>query len=196
VARKIRSLVRKPVRELRRRASAAPDSLAVRARRLCVRRSTGIVRGALKDEPAPAIPHRRRSVETALAVLVVEEDAGTRSVIESLLARKGYAPVGTGDGLDAVRRARAARPVAALVGLMLPGQSGCRVIEDLRAEFGPHLDITALSAFASPALADYALAVGANRVLTKPLTATHLLGALAHLPAPGAPAQTARAGAG
>jgi CheY-like chemotaxis protein len=119
-----------------------------------------------------------------LAVLVVEEDAGTRAVIESLLARKGYAVRGTGNGLDALRVARELRPVAALVGLMLPGQSGCRVIEDLRAEFGPRFDITALSAFASPALAEYALAVGANRVLNKPLTATHLLGALAHLPAP------------
>jgi CheY-like chemotaxis protein len=118
------------------------------------------------------------------AVLVVEDDAGSRSVIESLLARKGYAACGTGDGLDALRLAREARPVAALVALMLPGQSGCRVIEDLRAEFGAQLDITALSAFASPALADYALAVGANRVLSKPLTATALLGSLAHLPAP------------
>lgn len=131
-----------------------------------------------------------------LAVLVVEEDAGTRSVIESLLARKGYATTGTGNGLDAPRLARESRPVAAIVGLMLPGQSGCRVIEDLRAEFGPKLDVTALSAFASPALAEYALAVGANRVLAKPLTATQLLSALAHLPAPVAPAQSAGTGAG
>lgn len=133
-------------------------------------------------------------METALAVLVVEEDAGTRSVIEALLARKGYAPTGTGDGLDAPRLAREVRPVAALVGLMLPGQSGCRVIEDLRAEFGASLDITALSAFPSPALAEYALAVGANRVLTKPLTATQLLGALAHLPAPRAQSADTKAG--
>jgi len=126
-----------------------------------------------------------------VTVLVVEEDAGSRSVIESLLARKGYAVRGTGNGLDAPRLAREVRPVAALVGLMLPGQSGCRVIEDLRAEFGAHFDITALSAFESPALAEYALAVGANRVLVKPLTATQLLGALAHLPAPVPPRQFA-----
>jgi CheY-like chemotaxis protein len=131
-----------------------------------------------------------------LAVLVVEDDAGARSVIESLLARKGYTPVGTGDGLDAVRLARELRPVAALVALMLPGQSGCRVIEDLRAEYGPRFDITALSAFASPALAEYALAVGANRVLTKPLTATSLLGALVHLPVPIPQGQFADTGTG
>lgn len=123
-------------------------------------------------------------MEPAPTVLVVEDDPGTRSVIEALLGRRGYTVVATADGLRALPLAREVRPVAALVNLFVHGQSGCRTIEDLRAAFGDALDITAVTASDSPALAAYAHAVGANRVLRKPFSATKLLEALAAVPLP------------
>jgi len=83
---------------------------------------------------------------TVSRVLVVEDDAPLAATLERVLAAEGYEVEVTGDGLDAVRRARARAPDLVVLDLMLPGADGVTVCRRMRetAQF-PILMLTALS---------------------------------------------------
>jgi DNA-binding response OmpR family regulator len=112
-------------------------------------------------------------------VLVVEADPDLRDAIESLLARNGYHTVGTGCGLRAVELASEHRVAVAVVGLLLPGQSGFQVLAHLKARHGDAVRVVMTSEVASAAPRDLALASGAERFLPKPLAVSQLLDAVA-----------------
>ncbi len=114
-------------------------------------------------------------------ILLVEDDPDLRDELEMLLHGAGYHVVATGDGLRAVELARDHPPTAALVGLMLPGQSGFQVTLALKARFGDAVRVAVTSANASPALQDYAAALGAERFLPKPFLPAAALAAVAGL---------------
>src|SRR5438552_16027390 len=88
---------------------------------------------------------------TGSRVLVVEDDAPLAATLERLLVAEGHEVEVTGDGLDAVRRARARVPDLVVLDLMLPGADGVTVCRRMRetAQF-PILMLTALSATEHP----------------------------------------------
>ena len=65
-------------------------------------------------------------------VLIVEDDADIREIVEEALADEGYEVVGACDGVDALERLRAAvvLPRLILLDLMMPRMNGA----ELRAE--------------------------------------------------------------
>src|SRR6187431_1046154 len=93
-------------------------------------------------------------------VLLVEDDPDLRDAIELLLLRKGYYVVSTGDGLRAVELASQHRVDAALVDLLLPGQSGFQVTSDLKSQYGDTVKVVVMSGNGSQAHLDYAFAAG------------------------------------
>ena len=101
------------------------------------------------------------------------------NAIELILHRQGYHVVATGDGLRAIELANQHRIDVALIDLLLPGQSGFQVAEDLKAQHGDSLRIVIMSGNASRAHQDYAFAAGAEHFLAKPFTTTQLTTALA-----------------
>jgi DNA-binding response OmpR family regulator len=126
-------------------------------------------------------------------VLVVEDDPNLRDAVELLLLRKGYHVVATGDGLRAVELAGQHEIDAALVDLLIPGQSGFQVLADLKALYGDGVKVALMSATASGAHRDYAFAAGADQFLDKPFTVSRLLDAVAELcPLPESPPAGAR----
>jgi len=76
---------------------------------------------------------------------VVEDDAPLAATLERVLLAEGHEVELTGDGLDAVRRARARVPDLVVLDLMLPGADGITVCRRMRetAQF-PILMLTAL----------------------------------------------------
>src|SRR5438552_1779020 len=83
---------------------------------------------------------------TGSRVLVVEDDAPLAATLERVLVAEGHEVEVTGDGIDAVRRARARVPDLVVLDLMLPGADGVTVCRRMRetAQF-PILMLTALS---------------------------------------------------
>jgi two-component system response regulator MprA len=79
-------------------------------------------------------------------VLVVEDDARLAATLERVLAAEGHEVEVSGDGLDAVRRAKLRPPDLAVLDIMLPGVDGITVCKRMRetAQF-PILMLTALS---------------------------------------------------
>ncbi|QJW96791.1 response regulator transcription factor [Frigoriglobus tundricola] len=112
-------------------------------------------------------------------VLVVEDDPDLRAALELLLIRQGYHVVATGDGLRAVELAGQHRIDAAVVDLLIPGQSGFQVALDLKARYGDAVRVVLMSGIASQAQKDYAFAAGAEQFLAKPFTTSQLLSAVA-----------------
>ena len=77
---------------------------------------------------------------------MVEDDAPLAATLERVLVAEGHEVEVTGDGLDAVRRARARVPDLVVLDVMLPGADGVTVCRRMRetAQF-PILMLTALS---------------------------------------------------
>jgi DNA-binding NarL/FixJ family response regulator len=84
--------------------------------------------------------------EPPVTVMVVDDHPMWRDAVARDLGEAGFQVVATaGDGLEAVRRARAARPQVLVLDLNLPGASGVRVCKDVVAH-DPAVRVLVLSA--------------------------------------------------
>ena len=64
-------------------------------------------------------------MDTALTIMVVDDDVDIRETISDLLEMRGFHVLGAGDGGDALAQLkRGARPDVILLDLMMPGLSG------------------------------------------------------------------------
>ena len=111
--------------------------------------------------------------ETMFRILVVEDDAGLRDVLRTLLEAEGYRVIEAETAARALIEARSHKPDAVLADLGLPDRDGQIVIRRIR-EFSP-VPIIVLSARAMEADKVLALDGGADDYVTKPFSSTELL---------------------
>ena len=103
----------------------------------------------------------------ACHVLVVEDDADNRRIVETVLDRAGYTVTGVADGADALDACRTRRPDVVVLDLGLPGLDGWETARRLKATANPP-PIVALTAHALPGDEERARRAGCDDVLTKP----------------------------
>ena len=128
-------------------------------------------------EPAPAAVSESRSQPSpGLArVLVVEDDARMRRVLELLLSEH-WTVEAVADARAAMRAARERPPDLVLTDLLLPGMDGFDFLRQLRAEAGTRtLPIIVISGLTDEADRLKALEAGANDYLIKPFSERELL---------------------
>jgi two-component system KDP operon response regulator KdpE len=106
-------------------------------------------------------------------VLLIEDDAGIRSVLRTLLESQHYRVAEADTGTRGVIEARSHRPDLAIVDLGLPDRDGQSVVREIR-QFSP-VPILVLSARTMEADKVAALDAGADDYVTKPFSATELL---------------------
>ena len=106
-------------------------------------------------------------------VLVVEDDAGIRGVLRTLLEAESYRVVEAETATRGAIEARAHRPDLALVDLGLPDRDGLALIREIRT-FSP-TPILVLSARTTEADKIAALDAGADDFVTKPFSTPELL---------------------
>lgn len=111
--------------------------------------------------------------ETMFRILVVEDDAGLRDLLRTLLEAEGYRVIEAETAARALIEARSHKPDAVLADLGLPDRDGQAVIRSIR-EFSP-VPIIVLSARAMEADKVLALDGGADDYVTKPFSSTELL---------------------
>lgn len=70
-------------------------------------------------------------------ILVVEDDADIRFLLEHLLTKEGYRVEAAGDGPTGLERIQASRPDLVVLDLMLPGQSGFEILRRAREIAAP-----------------------------------------------------------
>ncbi|KFN51489.1 hybrid sensor histidine kinase/response regulator [Arenimonas composti] len=129
----------------------------------------------------PFVRHRARV--RPLRVLVADDQAANRLVLQRLLERAGHTAVFAEDGEQALTRLEEDTLDAAIVDLHMPVLGGLDVIKQARVmqAGGTRTPILVLSADATVDAVRDAEAAGAFAYLTKPVVATRLLEALAEI---------------
>ncbi len=116
-------------------------------------------------------------VERPIRILVVEDDADTRTYLRDVLEQERLHVFEVSDGLEAISEARRLRPDLILLDLRLPGLSGTAVRQRLRADFRTRaIPIVILSADADVRRKVEHLIAGADDYVTKPFNIDELVG--------------------
>ncbi len=105
-------------------------------------------------------------------VLVVDDDAKTVELVRLYLNRDGYRVITAGDGHEALKLAREARPDLIVLDLMLPGIDGLEVCRVLRQE--SEVPIIMLTALTTDDDRLRGLDLGADDYVSKPFSPREL----------------------
>src|SRR5690606_21460675 len=129
----------------------------------------------------PFVRHRARI--RPMRVLVADDQAANRLVLQRMLERAGHQPIFAEDGEQALERLEQETLDAAIVDLHMPVLDGLEVIRQARVmqAGSARTPILVLSADATVDAVREAEAAGAYSFLTKPVVASRLLEALAEI---------------
>jgi len=102
-------------------------------------------------------------------VLVIEDSASVRRLIEVCLRILDVEIVSVEDGVKGLAEARKKRPDVIVLDIGLPGMDGWEVLRQLRSEpLTQSTKVLVLTAHAQPEIAQLADEVGADDFMTKP----------------------------
>src|SRR4051812_33822878 len=107
-----------------------------------------------------------------LPVLVVDDDAATRTVVAEALRAGGYAVLGAGDGTEALRLVRSTAVGVVLLDMRMPRTDGPAFVRAYVALPGPHAPIVVMTA--ADRAERWARVLGADGVLPKPFDLAEL----------------------
>src|SRR5215468_7005074 len=107
-------------------------------------------------------------------VLVVDNEPDLRITYERLLRRDGYRVVTAGSRAEGLHLVAADRPRLVIADLKLRDGDGIDIVRAARA-LAPPVPSIVVTAFASSATREAALAFGASAILAKPFAASELL---------------------
>jgi CheY-like chemotaxis protein len=125
--------------------------------------------------------------EAMSTILVVEDEAMIRDMIERMLKISGYQVITASDGAQAVSLAFSERPDLILMDMGLPVLNGWQATQRIKAKPETRLiPVIALTAYALTEDRERCFAVGCNEYETKPIEFARLLAKIrALLPANG-----------
>jgi len=106
-------------------------------------------------------------------VLLIEDDARIREIVERGLGSRGFIVTSAEDGLAGLDLARKLDVDVVLLDLMLPGMSGLEVLQEIRLA-KPRLAVVALTALDDTRSKVAGLDAGADDYLTKPFSLEEL----------------------
>lgn len=119
---------------------------------------------------------------TAKNVLVVDDDASVRALLQTLLESEGYGVRLAEDGVGALKELRTHLPDAVVLDLRMPGLSGHEVLALIRSDAGaPDLPVVMLTGAEGDGDAWRAWSEGVDYYVTKPFEPADLLRYLDYL---------------
>lgn len=105
-----------------------------------------------------------------MRVLIVEDNALTRMMLRSLLEQLKWEVAGEAeDGKEAVKVFEEVKPDAVFLDLILPGQSGLQVLEEIR-KIAPDAKVVIITAVEQDEINKKLSASGATAILRKPFS--------------------------
>jgi signal transduction histidine kinase len=150
-------------------------------------RSEGVERGSEFEVRLPARPEaalsaahdarytaskRRRLARGSRTVLIVEDNADAREMLETLCRAWGYRVELAAEGIDGLEKALQLRPEIALIDIGLPGIDGYELARRIRATSAQvDTKLIALTGYGLPEQRQKALAAGFDLHLVKPVEA-------------------------
>ncbi|MEJ2209310.1 MAG: response regulator [Anaerolineae bacterium] len=112
-------------------------------------------------------------------ILVVDDEAGIRHLLRSVLVEEQYEVSTAGTTLDALDRLKESSFDLAIVDLMLPDVDGLQLAEAIRM-LDPQTPVILITAYGSPSLELMAAHPAIFHYLHKPFSLDHLLYLVSH----------------
>ncbi len=143
----------------------------------------------------PFLRHRAR-VRT-MRILIADDHAANRMVLESLLGKAGHRVIAVENGEDVLDMLSNSDFDAVIVDLHMPGISGLDMLRQLKvmeAGTGRQTPVIVLSADVTPDSIQRCEEAGARTFIAKPVSAARLLDCLAEIASPQSSAPVAQAG--
>jgi len=133
------------------------------------------VAGTVEERARPPGEAGPRSV-AAGTVLVIDDEAAVRDLMQRFLTKEGFRVVTAHGGEEGLRRARELRPDAITLDVMMPGMDGWAVLSALKAD----ADVADIPVIMLTIVDDKNLgyALGASDYLTKPIDRERLVAVL------------------
>lgn len=131
------------------------------------------LRSALTAAAPSAPAERPRTPAPAGRVLVVDDEADVRALLEDFLAPKGYRTRSVADGTAALREVMHEAPDLVLLDIDMPGLGGIEALRAIRG-IAREVKVIMISGKASLDTAKLALAYGAFDYIAKPFDLDHL----------------------
>ncbi len=119
------------------------------------------------------------SSSTGIPVLVVDDDPTTIEIVAAYLEHDGYAVYGLTDSRPVLAEARALRPAAIILDVMMPHKDGWEVLAELKSE--PQLQTVPIVLYTIMEEQKQGFYLGASAYLTKPIDADQLRATLEQL---------------
>jgi CheY-like chemotaxis protein len=119
------------------------------------------------------------SDQSALPVLIVEDDAPTQNLLRTVLLRSGHSSDIASNGAEAIELLRSRDYVLVVLDIMMPGVSGREVVEFLSASASP-VPVIICSAAGLSALTGFDSTV-VRAIVRKPFDITELSEAVARV---------------
>jgi len=102
-----------------------------------------------------------------VSVLVVDDEAGVRSVLEQILQMKGYRVQGVSSGREALEYLKSHRTDLVLSDIVMPGISGLELLQVIKKQY-PHIGVIIMTGHGDAYTVKQALTLGADEYITKP----------------------------
>jgi PAS domain S-box-containing protein len=100
-------------------------------------------------------------------VLVIDDDPAARDLLSRLLVKEGFQPETASSGQEGLRIARAHRPVAITLDVMMPGMDGWKVLQSLKEDpTTANIPVIMMTMLNDKTMG---FALGATEYLTKPI---------------------------
>ncbi|MEH6515914.1 MAG: response regulator [Halioglobus sp.] len=115
--------------------------------------------------------------ETAITILIIDDDPVFSEVLARSLGKRGYLAITANTSDTALQQARAHQPTKVILDLKLVGESGLTLIPQLKSMI-PKVEILMLTGYSSVSTAVEAIKLGAVNYLCKPAGTSEILAAL------------------
>lgn len=128
---------------------------------------------SIPDQAGQDLTNGITGEKEAACVLVIDDDAHVRDLMQRLLRREGYKVIVASNGEQGIELAREARPNVITLDILMPGQDGWSVLNQLKAD----PDLANIPVVMQSILdeSNKAFMLGASDYLTKPIKRSEII---------------------
>ena len=146
---------------------------------------TETVSGAADAQPEQATAPQIQGIDSRGVIVVIDDDANVRHLMERFLTREGFTVYTAADGISGVELVREHRPMAVTSDIMMPGMDGWGVLSAIKND--PEIADIPVIMLTMGDTQELGFALGAFDFLSKPLDRQQLLRALQRINLPAGP---------
>lgn len=118
----------------------------------------------------------RQGGRTVRKILVCDDDANIRNIVEFSLESEGFTVVAAADGEQALRVVMSEHPDLAILDVMMPGNDGLTICREMKQNPATkHIPVLLLTAKSGKGDREAGMAVGADDYITKPFSPQRLV---------------------